>query len=301
MRLAGTCLHLLKIGNFLSAQVTFSVELFPSLSAEDIYHFHRTVTHSVTVQSHYDALIWLQGDMQRYLPHRILVAAWGNFSLGAVQHDIVSALPGVRSINSRPKIITPLLCRLFSLWSAFDCRPLALDSREGDFEFVQAGVSCELGSALRRMHCAMVHGIRDGRGNQDCIYVIFSDKDQFTEAECSHMGLALPYVDNALRRIKHLPHQEGPAARAPTAKSTPAAQETEHDLSEREAQVLQWVTLGKTNPEIGVILDISEFTVKNHMQRIFKKLDVFSRAQAVGKFKSLVGTSEVSTSLRLAN
>jgi len=35
-------------------------------------------------------------------------------------------------------------------------------------------------------------------------------------------------------------------------------------------------------------VEISEFTVKNHMQRIFKKLDVFSRAQAVGKYKTMV-------------
>ena len=46
---------------------------------------------------------------------------------------------------------------------------------------------------------------------------------------------------------------------------------------------MDWVRLGKTNLEIGMILDISAFTVKNHMQRIFKKLDVLNRAQAVAK------------------
>ena len=46
---------------------------------------------------------------------------------------------------------------------------------------------------------------------------------------------------------------------------------------------MRWVALGKTNPEIGMILDISEFTVKNHMKSIFTKLDVTNRAQAVAK------------------
>jgi len=49
--------------------------------------------------------------------------------------------------------------------------------------------------------------------------------------------------------------------------------------------VLYWVAKGKTNPEIAQILDISSFTVKNHMQRVFKKLDVSNRAQAVSKYR----------------
>ena len=54
-------------------------------------------------------------------------------------------------------------------------------------------------------------------------------------------------------------------------------------LSERERQIMTWVAMGKTNPEIGCILRISEFTVKNHLKSIFGKLDVSNRAQAVAK------------------
>ena len=45
---------------------------------------------------------------------------------------------------------------------------------------------------------------------------------------------------------------------------------------------------GKTNDEIGSILDISTFTVKNHLQRIFKKIDVVNRSQAVAKILNQV-------------
>lgn len=55
------------------------------------------------------------------------------------------------------------------------------------------------------------------------------------------------------------------------------------ELSAREAEILRWIALGKTNPEIGSILNISSFTVKNHVQRILKKLDVTNRTHAVGK------------------
>ncbi len=50
---------------------------------------------------------------------------------------------------------------------------------------------------------------------------------------------------------------------------------------------MAWVAMGKTNPEIGCILSISEFTVKNHLKSIFSKLDVTNRAQAVAKLTRL--------------
>jgi DNA-binding CsgD family transcriptional regulator len=52
-------------------------------------------------------------------------------------------------------------------------------------------------------------------------------------------------------------------------------------LSPREAEVLTWVTEGKTNPEIAVILGLSPRTVQTHLDRIFRKLGVESRAAAV--------------------
>ena len=58
-------------------------------------------------------------------------------------------------------------------------------------------------------------------------------------------------------------------------------------LSKREIQVLHWVKNGKTNQEIGQILGISPPTVKNHLQKIMRKLNVNNRAQAVGKCATL--------------
>jgi DNA-binding CsgD family transcriptional regulator len=58
-------------------------------------------------------------------------------------------------------------------------------------------------------------------------------------------------------------------------------------LSERERQIMTWVAMGKTNPEIGCILHISGFTVKNHLKSIYTKLDVTNRAQAVARLTGL--------------
>jgi DNA-binding CsgD family transcriptional regulator len=51
-------------------------------------------------------------------------------------------------------------------------------------------------------------------------------------------------------------------------------------LTPREAEVLLWVSQGKTNPEIGLILGISPITVRTHVERIFRKLGVANRTAA---------------------
>jgi DNA-binding CsgD family transcriptional regulator len=58
-------------------------------------------------------------------------------------------------------------------------------------------------------------------------------------------------------------------------------------LTAREVEILTWVEQGKTNGEIAQILSISHLTVKNHVQKILRKLDVHSRAQAVAKMINL--------------
>jgi DNA-binding CsgD family transcriptional regulator len=51
-------------------------------------------------------------------------------------------------------------------------------------------------------------------------------------------------------------------------------------LSTRESEILGWVTQGKTNPEIGMILGISRRTVQKHLERIYMKLGVENRTAA---------------------
>ena len=51
-------------------------------------------------------------------------------------------------------------------------------------------------------------------------------------------------------------------------------------LTAREAEVLHLVAAGKSNRQIGLALDISEYTVARHVQNIFVKLGVSSRAAA---------------------
>ncbi len=52
-------------------------------------------------------------------------------------------------------------------------------------------------------------------------------------------------------------------------------------LSQRELQILRQMALGKSNKEIGQVLYISEYTVKNHVKSILKKLNAIGRTEAI--------------------
>jgi transcriptional regulator EpsA len=258
--------------------------VLPTNDPKEVHRYHRVMTQSVGLRTHQDVLVWLQGGMQRYLAHDVLVAAWGNFSTGEIQHDVISKLQGVRSEHSNPLALKPLLTRFFARWDESDKKTFALTAGASGFLLDSQGPGCTLGAALRTMRSAMVHGIKDARGGHDCLYVVFSAGGNYGARECEAMDVALPYIDNALRQVAHLPHQAfqcNSAAQQLNAR-LPAAYAT----TEREFEILSWIALGKTNPEIASILEISLFTVKNHIQCIFRKLNVSNRAQAVAKLTS---------------
>jgi DNA-binding NarL/FixJ family response regulator len=56
------------------------------------------------------------------------------------------------------------------------------------------------------------------------------------------------------------------------------------ELSERELDILNLVSKGLSNKEIGPKLNISYYTVRAHLRRIYEKLHVRCRAEAVAKF-----------------
>ncbi|HHO69554.1 MAG TPA: PAS domain-containing protein [Gammaproteobacteria bacterium] len=68
--------------------------------------------------------------------------------------------------------------------------------------------------------------------------------------------------------------------------STGSCDETVHNrrgvtLTKRERQVLQLAADGHRSRGIGAELGIAEATVRNHFKRVFRKLDVHSRAEAI--------------------
>jgi DNA-binding CsgD family transcriptional regulator len=87
------------------------------------------------------------------------------------------------------------------------------------------------------------------------------------------MDFMMPHIDHVLRKIQHL-GQEKSVSKV----SLPFNMGS---LTDRELEVIEWVKAGKTNQEIATILTITQNTVKSHLKRVYQKLNVSKRAQAV--------------------
>jgi DNA-binding NarL/FixJ family response regulator len=60
-------------------------------------------------------------------------------------------------------------------------------------------------------------------------------------------------------------------------------------LTPRESEVLRWVTAGKTNRDIGMILGTSPRTVTKHLEHVFAKLGVETRTAAASRALAVLG------------
>lgn len=229
------------------------------------------------ISKHVDFFRWLQDEVSAFLPHDVLVAVWGDFGSGRLHYDVASNVPEIRT----RKIITgcdvdPLMRALYRRWLTGGEKWYMLD----DFCPVMENDNRQPSScltALGEMRSALVHGIRDRRGKNDCLYVFF-DKHTKIEVDSPILEILVPQIDAALRRVECL---------APVHPESIDIGQQSNEISDREHEIMNWVQSGKTNQEIGQILNISHNTVKNHLKRIFQKMNVTSRAQAVAKYKAV--------------
>ena len=68
-------------------------------------------------------------------------------------------------------------------------------------------------------------------------------------------------------------------------------------LTPREAEVLFWISQGKSNHDIGIILGAKTGTISKHCEHIFSKLNVENRTSAavlaLETFRSVVDASHL--------
>ena len=85
------------------------------------------------------------------------------------------------------------------------------------------------------------------------------------------------FISSVQARLRR--HAATAPRRANTSEATSAELES-LGLTPREAEILLWVSQGKTNPEIATILGIGLTTVKKHLEATFAKLGVENRTSA---------------------
>ncbi len=113
----------------------------------------------------------------------------------------------------------------------------------------------------------LAYGSRPTPHSHEASYICLeTGRAPFSRAHAEALRYALPHLHELLGRVCGI---------APD-KMTSA-------LSVRELEVMQWLKEGKTSWEIGVILSISERTVKFHIANCYAKLDVTNRSQAIAR------------------
>ncbi len=120
-----------------------------------------------------------------------------------------------------------------------------------------------------------------GRGMQGLLATLKRQKLQRSTVLTSEERASLTFIDVVLNRIalgsrsKHHPWKELSGINAQV------------DFSQREVEVLQWLSRGLSYAEIAGKLTISENTLRTYVKRVYYKLEVNNRLQAVNKAKDL--------------
>lgn len=100
--------------------------------------------------------------------------------------------------------------------------------------------------------------------------------DDYLTKPCSEADL-LSAIQVRLRRNRDISLNAAAASRPDFSSATPLES---LGLTPREAEVLLWVTQGKSNADTASILGTSEATVRKHLEHIYPKLGIESRGAA---------------------
>jgi transcriptional regulator EpsA len=249
------------------------------LTADESQRFIRLISECGRIRRHYDVYCWLNGEVQYFLPHEILLSAWGDFANWSLKLDVTSALPGVRTGQLAHCSVDSLIRQAYGRWISAGRQPVLLKAL--DAEAALNGCHCPVHATLRSMTSLLVHGVHDKRSGNDSLFIALSC-GSFTKGRsmlrfAPVLDSLFAQVDAAFRKVPAFPLAAGGSAlREGGGKVL--------ELSARELEVLEAVCGGKTNMDVAAALDISPFTVKNHVQRIFRKIGVTNRTQAAARY-----------------
>ncbi len=221
---------------------------------------------SLRVHSRHQLFGWSQGMLQSLVKHELLVCALRSPHPTSYQVDCFAS----------PWIDPEKVSEVFRRDAAF-VADLVSEWVEAEFHPV-VGVPLARGAftaELQRLGAESViaHGTHDSLGKPVSLFVLAAMPGDLGREQAFLLELIVPFLHLAWMRTQ---------LRGPLEDSGATAQSV-NPLSAREKEILRWIHLGKSNSEIGTILGISPLTVKNHVQKILRKLNVQNRTHAVGR------------------
>lgn len=245
-----------------------------AFTLEEMAAFMRIVTEAGRIRCHAELHRWLTGDVQQFLPHEVLLAAYGDFAGWNLKLDLVSGLPGMRTAALAHCPVDGLVREAYGRWVDGGRNPVVLKTAE---MAAQANpCQCPVHVALRGMRSVLIHGANDRRSEQESLFIAFSPGSfNVGRSVARFIDVLFAQIDHAFRKVPAYPLRE---PRLGTGHAAVL------ELSAREIEVVEAICRGRTNLEIGAALSISPFTVKNHVQRIFRKIGVTNRTHAAARY-----------------
>jgi len=230
---------------------------------------------SLRVHTRPQLFSWVQGALHSLLPHEVLLCGLQEGRQAPMRVDSFSTAPvDVEKLKETFQQDVSLVPALVKLWEENRCRAIASETERGPF----ASGALARALAAAGAPSVLAHGTHDANGDLMSLYVFAARPGTLGGKHAYVADLIVPYLHAAWVRSQ----VTWPLDRASATKPAKAGL-----LTPREQQILQWIYHGKSNIEIGMILGISPLTVKNHVQKTLRKLNVLNRTQAVGKALAL--------------
>ena len=247
------------------------------LTRHDLEHLATTLESAMDITNRPQFYLWAQGALQGFIAHEVLFCAFGDIEKMQFKFEFFSGTPRKIPLDAKGNDpVTELLPRIVDDWLRHNREPRLYCPSSSE----QVGRR-QLIADLKKLHLgsACAHGPAEIQGAFGSFFLLTGLHKAPGPREAHLLQLLMPYLHMALYRVLGRQQDSGEGSAGAV---LPSAM-----FSKREIQVLHWVRHGKTNLEISQILEISQPTVKSHVQNIMRKLNVTNRAQAVGKSATL--------------
>ncbi len=256
------------------------------LTDEESAKFLRMVAKILRIKRHYELYRLMQEEVQHFIPHQVMLSAWGDFDKWDLALDVISAIPRIRTaqlrgcrIDSRCSI-NSLIKTLHARWSAYGRRPLLVDNVRREWMKCTM-LSCDPQGVMQSMRSVLVHGIQNQRDGLDSLYVVLNSRSNKKayglERYYFLADMLIAQIDAAFRKV-------GALQFAHTAGEDDSLKSFGR-LSVREFEIMDLISQGRSNLEVAAFLNISAFTVKNHVHRILRKVGAINRTEAAVKHR----------------
>lgn len=146
------------------------------LPDHDPAQFLRIAGQGASVATHADLWQWLQGDVQKWLAHEIMLIGWGDFRTRELRFDIVSSLPGVRTHSFTHATMAPLISYFRDCWVAAQHLPCQLDVTACKELLAHPVPAWERAEPIASMRTALVHGVGARQRSGERIFAALSGR-----------------------------------------------------------------------------------------------------------------------------